>query len=197
MVAGQIYLRPGEIHLIHSHIPGQVDQNRPGPPGAGDVEGLPEDLGDLLGAPEQIIMLGYGQSDAGYVCFLEGILSYEPGVHLPGDGHHGNRVHVGIGYSRYQVGCPRSGGGDAYADLARGPGVSVRHMSRALLMAHQDMSDVGLVYGIIKRQQNPAGKAEYHINAFSLQALQHRLSPGHLFRSLSACIMLFLRAPVG
>ncbi|VVB69548.1 Uncharacterised protein [uncultured archaeon] len=142
MIARQVHLRPGELHLLHGHVPGQVDEHRPGAARVGDVESLPEDLGYLPGAAQEVVVLGYGQSDSSYVRLLEGVLADQPGVHLSGDGHHGHGVHVGVGNASDQVRCPWPGGGDADADLARGSGIAVGHVCCSLLMAHQNVADI-------------------------------------------------------
>ena len=149
MVSRQVHLRPGELDLFHSHIPRQIDQHRTRSSCAGNIESLTEDASYILSTSEQVIVLGNGQSDPGYIRLLEGIFSNQPGVDLPGDGNHGHRVHVGVGNAGDKVRRPRPGGGNADTYLARGSGISIRHVRCSLLMAHQNMAKIGLINGII------------------------------------------------
>ncbi len=125
-------------------------------------------------------MLGNGHGDASDIRLLEGILAYKPCINLAGDGDHGHRVHVSVGYSRDQVGgaWPRGGYADAY--FSGSSGVAVGHVSGSLLVAYQDMLESGVVDDIVEGQQHTAGKAEDYIYPFSLQALYYRLTSSHL-----------------
>ena len=54
---------------------------------------------------------------------------------------------------------------------ARGPGVAVGHVGRALLVAAQNGAQVGLVQLIVQGQHGPAGNAEDELDVLGLKAL--------------------------
>ena len=61
---------------------GDVHQHRAGPIGSRDQESLAQARGDLLGARDQIIVLGDGEGDAGDVRFLKGVGADHRAAHL-------------------------------------------------------------------------------------------------------------------
>ena len=114
--------------------------------------------GRSLASLHQVAVLDDGQGDAGDVGLLEGVEPDEMAAHLSGDGHHGHAVHVGVGDGGDQVGGAGAGGGQADAHLARGPGVAVGRVARALLVPDQDVVDVEIVEGVVEGDDLPPGK---------------------------------------
>ena len=146
LVAGKVHLRADrrvELHVLFGDVHRDVDDHRPGTPGAGDVEGLPDDAREIGRVLDQVAVLDDRQGDAGDVGLLERVETDEVPAHLAGDGHHRHAVHVGVGDGRDQVGGAGTRGGQAHAHLARGPGVAVGRMTGALLVPDQDVVDVG------------------------------------------------------
>ena len=119
-------IRVVELRRLRENVLGDIHQDRAGPAGVGDVEGLLDGLGNLACIHHQVVVLGDGQGNAGHVRLLEGVLADGRPGHLAGDGHHWHRVHLGRRYASDQVGRPRSGGCHAHAHLAGHPGVAVR-----------------------------------------------------------------------
>ena len=178
-VAGQVQLgRPRERGLRLERGLGDVDEHRTGATGRGDVERLGDHARDLVGVGDQEVVLGDRHRDAADVGLLEGVGADRGRGHLAGDGDHRHRVHVGVGDRRDQVGRARAAGGHADADLAGGDGVPLRGVAGALLVAHQDVPDLGVVEGVVRRQDRAAGDAEDVLRAGALERLDQALRAG-------------------
>jgi len=100
---------------------------------------------------------------------------------LTGDGDDGDRVHVRIGDRRDQVGRTRTARSHAHADLAAGRRVALRRVSRALLVAHEDVPHLGGVQQrIVCRQDCTTGDPEDGVDAQRLQRHDQSLRAGDL-----------------
>ena len=128
--------------------------------------------GKVLGVLHQVAVLDDGQGDAGDVGLLERVQADEMPADLPGDGHHGHAVHVGVGDGGDEVGRSRTGGGQAHAHLARGPGVAVGRMAGTLLVPDEDVVDVEIVEGVVEGDEHPSRKPEYGVDPFALQRFE-------------------------
>ncbi len=91
--------------------------------------------------PHQVAVLDDRQGDAGDVSLLKGVAADLGRGHLPRQGDHRNRIHVGVGDAGHQVRGAGAGRGNADPRLAGGPGVAVGSVGSALFVAHQDMLD--------------------------------------------------------
>ena len=81
-------------------------------------------------------MLGHGQRDTGNIHFLKGVGAQHFTGDIAGNTDHGDRIQHGGGDAGDQIGRAGTAGGDGHAHLARGAGVTVSRVRRALLMAH-------------------------------------------------------------
>ncbi len=120
-------------------------------------------------------MLGDGQGDAGDVGFLKSVRTDQLAAHLSGNANNGGRIQHGGGDAGDHVGGARSGSCDRNAHFAAGAGVAIRHMRRALLVAHQDVVDIAVLQRVIRRQNCASGIAEDMLYAFALQAFPQDL----------------------
>ena len=127
--------------IAQQNVPGDVYQDGPRTSGAGYVEGVVDGLGDVFHVHDQHVVLGDGQSYPGYVGLLESVAADGGPGHLSGDGHYGDRIHLGGGDAGDHICRAGSRRRDADADLARGPGVAVGGHGGGLFVAHQDMAD--------------------------------------------------------
>ena len=159
---------------------GDVHQDRPRPSGGGDVEGLVDDAGNVLGLGDQKVVLGDRQGDSGGVALLEGVGAYGGVGHLAGDAHHRDRVHVGVAQRGDDVGGARSRGDHRHAGAPGGVGVALGHVPRALLVAHQYVAYRRLDDRVVHGQDGSAGQPEYHFHALSLEGLNQGLSAVHV-----------------
>src|SRR5262249_29319436 len=144
-VAGGVHGgRPvGDGHLADLHVLGHVDDDRPGPAGGGDVERRLDDARDVLGARDQVVVLGDGPAHLDDRRLLEGVAADDGGADLPGDGDDRAGVHLGVGQAGDEVGRPGPAGGQADADLAGAAGVALGGEAAALLVPRQDGAQAG------------------------------------------------------
>ncbi len=128
-------------------------------------------------------MLGDRHRDAGDVGFLEGVGADQCTADLARHRHHRDRIHVGVGQRRDQVRRPRTRSRHAHSDPAGGVCVSAGGMSRALLVAHQDVAQLLRVEKrVVDRQHGSAGDAEDDVDVEFLQRPDHCLRAGELMR---------------
>ncbi len=160
--------RVRRLRLLLEGVLRDVDVDGAGPPGAGDVEGLGQDAGEVVRVADEVVVLGHRQGDAGDVDLLEGVLAEQRGGHVAGDGDHRDRVELGGGDPGDQVGGGRARGAQADADLAGGAGVAVGGVGGALLVADEDVAEVGMVaQDVVERQDHAARVAEEDVDALA------------------------------
>ena len=162
------------------YIDGDVDEHRAGPASGGDVKGLLDDAGDVVGVLDQVAVLGEGGHRASDIHLLEDIPPQQIAGYLAGDGYHGDGIHIGGGDAGDQVGGARAGGHHAHPHLPADPGIAGGHMARVLLRADQGVADlrVGL-QGVHRRADGGAGIAEDMRYLFPLQTLDQGLCSCH------------------
>ncbi len=69
-------------------------------------------------------------------------------------------------------------GHDRYSRPTGRERVSLGHVSRTLLVAHEDVSDRRVDERVVDRQDRAAGQAEHHVDALALEALDQGLGSG-------------------
>ena len=184
LVSGQLELRrPRERALALQHVLGDVDQHRPRPSAGGDVECLGDDARDVVTVAHQEVVLGDRHRDAGDVGFLERVGADQGAPDLPGDRDHRNRIHVGVGQRRDQVGRTRTRGRHADADPAGGVRVAAGGVAAALLVTHQHVAQLlRIEQWVVHRKHRPARDAEDDVDAELLERADNRLRSGELLR---------------
>ncbi len=141
--------------------------------------------GDLGRVGDQVVVLGDRHGDAADVSLLEGIGADRSAAHLAGDRNDGHRVHVGVRQRCHQVRRARAGRRHAHADSAGRHRVSLGGVAGTLLVAHQDVPDLGGIHQrVVCRKDCPAGDAEDHIHIGVLQGLDQALRPRDLLAHL-------------
>ena len=133
-------------------------------------------------------MFGAGTGDPGNVHFLEGVIADQVRGNLPGDDHHGNRIHVGGGDAGHGVGGARPGGDQANPGASAGPGISVRGVHGALFVTDQDMPNVGFYQFIIDIDDGAARKTKNGIHALFFQYGHQNLGSGHFHGFIHLCV---------
>ena len=124
-------------------ILGDVDEDRAGAAGGGDVVGLFRYAGEVVGFLDEIIVFNNGLGDVEDVGFLEGVFAEHPGDGLAAEDDHGDGVHLsgheaGDGVASAGAGSDQNDGG-----FAGGASVAVGHVDSALFVADQDELHVG------------------------------------------------------
>ena len=110
-------------------------------------------------------MLRDRHRDAADVSFLESIGADGRTRDLAGDRHHGHRVHMSIGDGRDEIGRAGAARGHAYADPACRCGVALGGVPGGLLVAHEDVADLGGVHeGVVCREDGATRNAEDHLD---------------------------------
>src|SRR5690606_21584531 len=152
-------------------ILGDVDQHRAGTAGAGDVEGPPHGLGQVLDVAHQEVVLDARPGDADRVALLERVFADGRGRHLAADDDQRDRVHVGGGDAGDGIGDARTAGDDAHAHLLRRARIGVGRVHGSLLVAHQDVLELVLLENrVVDVQHRAARVAEDVLDALIGQA---------------------------
>ncbi len=147
----------------------------------GDVEGLVDHLGQLVGLAHQPVMLGAGPGDAHRVGLLEAIGADHEGGHLASEDHQRDGIEERVGQAGNRIGRRRARGHQRHARLAGRAGIALGGMDRALFVAHQDVADIVLLEDlVIDRKHGAAGISEYRVHTLILQGLNHHFRSGHL-----------------
>ena len=161
----------GEFGFLQLHIPGDINQHRPGAPFLGHAESLADGARQVVGGKRQVGALGAYGGDGTDVAFLEGFGAHSGARHLPGDGNQGDAVGLGRHNAGDEVGGAGAGGGNADAGLAGDAGVAVGGVGGGLLVPHQDVAQAGVgPQGVIKGQDGAAGVSEQHFYSLAQQA---------------------------
>ena len=166
----------GELHVL-----GNVDHDRAGAAGAGDVERLVQDAREIVDVLHQPVVLGAGPRDADRVALLEGVVADQVRRHLAGDAHDGDRIHQRVGEAGDGIGRAGPGGDQHDADLAGRARVALGRMHRAALLAHQHVLDLLLLEQlVVDRQHGAAGIAEQVLDPLVGQRPDDHLGARHL-----------------
>ena len=157
-VATQLHRRriPRPVDLGLLRVLGDVDEHGTGPTGLGEDERLLHRRHDVLDARHEVAVLGDRQRDASDVRFLERVVADQLAGHLPGDADHRHRVHHRGGDAGDEVRGARTRRRHRDADAPAGPGVAVRHVRCALLVANQHVLDRIVEHRVVGREDRSA-----------------------------------------
>ena len=158
--------------LLLEGVLGDVDVHRPRPPGPRDVERLGDDPGQLVGVPDEVVVLRHRQRDAVDVDLLERVLADQGRRHVAGDRDHRHRIEHGRPDARDEVRGTGPGRAHTDPDRARHPGVAVGGVGPALLVAHEDVAQLRVVpQHVVQGQDHATGVAEEDIDSLAEQGL--------------------------
>ncbi len=158
-----------------------VDDDRPRPTRRRDMEGFMQDFGEVLDAFDQPVVLGAGARDAHRVAFLEGVRADQRRRDLARDADERDGIHQRVLQGRHRIGRAGTGCDQHDARLAGGAGIALGRVAGALLVADQDVLDLGLLeQRVVDGKDGAAGIAEEMLDAVVLHRLDHHLGPGHL-----------------
>ena len=150
----------------------------PGPPGPRDVERLGDDARQVVGVADEVVVLGHRQRDAVDVDLLEGVLADQGAGHVAGDRDHRHRVEERRADPGDEVRRARAGGAHAHADPTGDAGVAVGRVGAALLVADEDVAELGVVAeDVVERQDHAAGVAEEDVDALAEERLAEDVRP--------------------
>ena len=177
-------VRVAELALVHRDVLRDVHQHGARPAGRGDVEGLLDDLPQVVHVLDQEVVLGAWPADADVVRLLEGVVADEMGGDLAGEDDDRDRVHVGVHQRSDHVGHARPGGDQRDARLARGLRIALRHVAGTSFVPGQnDLDILLLVQDIEDLQHHAAREAEDGLDPFALEALHKDFGTRELHRN--------------
>ena len=167
----------------------------PGRPVPGDVEGLGDDPRQLVGVTDEVVVLRHRQRDAVDVDLLEGVLADQRRRDVAGDRDHRHRIELGRPDAGDEVRGARPGGAHAHADPAGDAGVAVGGVGAALLVADEDVAELGVVAeDVVERQDHAARVAEEDVDALAEQRLAEDVGADARARRSRASWSISLRA---
>ena len=176
----------GELHVLRN-----VDDDRAGTAGGGDIEGFMQHLGEIVDVADQPVVLGAWPRDADGVAFLEGVIADQMGRHLARDADQRDRIHQCVGQRRDHVGGAGTGGDQHDPRQTGGAGIAFGRVARALLVADQDVLNLLLLEDlVIDRQHGAAGIAEQMLHAVIRERAHDHGSAGHLVGQISRILGL-------
>ena len=94
--------------ILHQDVLWQIDQNRAGAAGTGNVKRLYHSRLQTFAFLDQIIMLCTGAGDASCVRFLKGVIPDQMRWHLACKTDNRHRIHQRIRQTGYRIGGPRA-----------------------------------------------------------------------------------------
>ena len=179
----------GEVHHFLLHVPGHVNQHRPGAARGRDAKRLRNHVQQVRGRADQVVVLGDGNAQTIGIHFLESVGADHGQGHLAGDADQGNGIEPGIGQGGEDIGGSGAGGGQADLRTTADPGQALGDESGSLLMTGQDMMDgSALGQGIVQRQVRSARNAGEGAYSLSLEQVDNDFGPGHPHGDLSPVI---------
>ena len=165
----------GDVGLRNLDILTDVHQHGPRPPRARDLEGGSHHPGQVVDVGDQEVVLGDGEGHTDDIRLLEGVVSQQGGGHLARDGDDGDGIHHGGGQAGDEVERTGARSRHAHADFARGAGVAVGHVGRALLVAGQHVADGVLGHRVVGGQNCTTWVAEEHVHSLGQKRLPHNV----------------------
>ena len=143
----------------------QIHKHGSRSPGGRNVERFFDCLRKFRHIAHKIVVFGDRKGDADNVGLLECIIPDQAQWHLSGEDHEWQRIHVCIGDSRHGVRGPGTGRHKDHPRLACHPRISLRCMSRTLLMPCEDVLDSGEVaQHIVHADRCSSGIPEEHLD---------------------------------
>jgi hypothetical protein len=164
--------RMGRGRLLLEGVLRDVDVDRAGPAGPGDVEGLGDDPRQLVGVADQVVVLRHRQRDAVDVDLLERVLADERAGDVAGDRDDRDGVEERGADPGDEVRGARAGRAHADPDAAGDAGVAVGGVGAALLVADEDVAELRVVAeDVVQRQDHATGIAEEDVHALVKERL--------------------------
>ena len=128
---------------------GDVDHDGTQTARAGDVEGLGDGRGNVLGALDLAVPFGDGLRDADEIGLLKGVGAQQRGADLSGDEHQRRGVHQRVGQPRHGVRGAGTRGHQTDPDAAADAGIALCGVHGALLVTYEDVAQAVAV--VVKR----------------------------------------------
>ena len=141
-----------------------------------------QQFGYILGPVNDAVPFGQGAEQGGLVQLRQGIASAGADGNIRGDGQDGNGAFVRLDQARRDIGgtAPRRPLADA--NLARNPGIAIRHIGRRTLVTAENMRHavIQAMQRIIERQRCVAAETKNIVHAMALQHMHQGLRAAQL-----------------
>ncbi len=152
-----------------------VDEHRTGTVGTRYVERAANSVAQFGGVFDDKVMLGYRHGDARDVYFLKTVASEQGYGHVARYRDERHAVEIRVGNARDEVGRARTGRSDDDARLARGAGIALRRVRRALFVRGEYSVYLRLVVQRVEQiDYLTAGISEYGSRILFEQAFYDR-----------------------
>ena len=160
-------------------VAGDVDDHRPRPPGAGDVERLVDRVRDVVGRSTPIECLEIGSvmpsTSVSWKAFVP-----RRSLRTWAQQEHGrDRVHVRVGDRRREVRRARAARHERDADAAARLRVALGGVAGPRLVAHEDVADRAVVQRVVDGQARAAGQPEDAVGALALEGGDQPVGAAH------------------
>ena len=168
---------PVELGAPLLRVLGDVDEHRSGTTRLRDRARLTHRRRDIVGAGDEVVVLGDRQRDAGDVGLLKRVLPQNSARDLSGDRNERGAVHPRVGDRGHQIGRARSTGRDTDARFSGRARVAFRCVSRALFVTTQYVTQAIpiLPHRVIERHYRAAGDAEHDFDILAHECFAHHL----------------------
>ncbi len=168
-------------------ILGDVDEDRTWAAGVCDDESFADGARYIFRSGDDDVVFGDGHGDAGDVDFLKGIGAEKLAANLPGDADDGRRIEHRGGDAGDHIGGAGAAGGHGHADAASSACVAVGHVRCALLVANEDVMELGFAERIINGKNRAARITENMFYAEMFQRLAEYFRASELHSVLPDC----------
>ena len=156
-----------------------IDHDRAGAPGLGDVKGFFHDARDLVHIGDEVAVFHDGKGDADDIGLLEGAAADHVGGDLAGQRDERAGIHVGVGDGGDEIGGAGAAGAHAHAGLAGGAGVAFGGKGTALFMPRENGADLRVRERLVDLHARAAGISENDFDAFALEGFHEDVAPEH------------------
>jgi hypothetical protein len=141
------------------------------------------DTREVIGITDEVVVLRHRQGDSVDVDLLERVLADQDTGHVAGDRHDRHRVQERRPDPGDEVGRARARGAHAHTDPTGHPRVAVGGVRAALLVADEDVAQLGVVAeDVVERQDDAARIREEDLDPLAQERLAQdvRADPGPL-----------------
>ncbi len=170
--------RPRDLGV--DEVARDVDQHRAGPPRAGDREGLPDDVGDEVGAVDAYRPLrDRGEHPLGGDLLRRPAMGGRGGAST-GEHDDRQRADVGLGNPGEEIRAPGAGRDEADTRCAGELRLCGGHARRRVLVAHEDVPYLGrVVERVVDPEDMTSGQTEHGAHALGDERVDDRTARRH------------------
>ena len=160
---------------LSHHVFGEIDENRAGSSGSGNIESFFYNAAQILPVLDGYAVFCDTSGNAHNIYFLKSIIADQMAGYLTGEADERDAVIVGGGQAGDQIGGAGAAGDQTDTDFSGGPGISVCLMNKSLFMPGQDDGNVFLFIQLIADVDGAGpGVAEENFHTLFLQGFYEK-----------------------